>query len=385
MMRLKRSLLLVLGAAWLTYGCYPINPLGPRHVFVVDVSPDGRHLAAINRAGQIRVWDLTKKVLVASLQKISNLDLKGRGYTAVALRGTRGEVLFDCEPSKLCAHDLSTGQDRVLFEIGDIEDSVHLVVASADGNRVAAGTLLGRVLTFDAEKGELRTRKPKDIWSEPAFAMYLVEGTRSLDRFVTSTSDATAAPRAEREGWYVKHREEGYLEGSTGKRGPMWLGPVVWPLGEKEETTLTVDLGFRVRGDFSLRGDSLALCDEGGPQLILKVPGYEAISDVRLLEGRDVPGCFGIRFLDASGDYLGITGQGEPRIGLFSRAPTGHAWVNLGTRGLRRIPGTGARPITSLPERNWLFVGLMEGGVDWYEFQPGPDASLRFISHLDWD
>ena len=38
--------------------------------------------------------------------------------------------------------------------------------------------------------------------------------------------------------------------------------------------------------------------------------------------------------------------------------------------------------MVAYPEKGWVFLGLRNGGIDWYQFQSEPKLSLRHIATL---
>lgn len=383
----RLTLSLFVSAAAVLQGCRDwrslANEQGPNHVLVVDVAPDGKYLAAIDRAGRISVWDLNSQRVVSSLEKIQRTDLQEPGYSGMALRGTTGEVLYECKWGTLCSHSIGSGLDSSVVDLGDPNDRVHRILSSADGRRIAIGTLAGRVLTLDSTTSSLRERKPKDIWSPPGNSpemIYLLEGPPYLGVFASATTGATGAGKDEREHLGERHESEGWLDFGT-YQGALWLGTVIWPFEAGREQTLTLDLGFRVRGDFSPDGKELAICEEGGPWVVVDTADLSDSGDISL-NRKSRPSCYGIRFLDLNGEFLGVTGGREARLWLARRSQDRMKWEDAGTITLRSIPGLGPRSMTALPERGWLFIGLMSGGVDWYQFYPGAHPRLDLLAHL---
>lgn len=363
-----------------TAGCELAHRSSPHHVLVVDVSPDGKYVGSLDQAGRIRVWDLESRSEVISLRRPPKMGGPATGYSAMALRGATGAVLFECRDGEICSGDLRSGLVVTLAKFDDHQDRLVLLASSANGRRIAMATLLGSVLSYATDSKQLRIRKPRDIWSIDPLRIHMLEGTPDLESFASATELAAVPWKGRSVRQPSENRSEGYLDfGDT--KGPMWRELVIWPFDSGIERIPTYRPNFRVRGAFRPDGGEFAVCDEGGPWIVLSLVNNTESTDISL-DRNSLTSCYGIRYLDAAGKYLGVTADGENRIWLSERVGTGNEWKDAGTRFLRHIPGNGARPMTSLPERNWVFIGLMSGGVDWYEFDPDGWPSFSLIAHL---
>lgn len=361
-------------------GCERVSVYEPNHVHLVDVSPDGKYLATLSLAGRIDVWDLDSKSLLLSLSHQESDGFNGDGFSAVAFRGTRGELLSECKPGFICSLDLETGVQAELFRFADASDRARLLLASRDGSRVVVGTVRGMLAKFDATRGKFDVLKPTDIWTglgKHPWPMFLLEGTPDLSVFSSASENGVAAASEESSGTVDA---DGFVE-VNGHRAARWRGVVLWKSQHDSGHVLTTDIGYRVRGDFRPDGRELALCEEGGPWIVVNTDDLTLSRDMSL-DRASIPSCYGMRYLDPSGDFLGITGGREARLWLARRGAQGGHWEDAGTLRLRRIPGLGPRSMTALPEKGWLFVGLMNGGVDWYAFKPAPRPRLEFLTHL---
>jgi len=38
--------------------------------------------------------------------------------------------------------------------------------------------------------------------------------------------------------------------------------------------------------------------------------------------------------------------------------------------------------MVAFPEKQWIFIGLRDGGVDWYQFRAEPKPSLEHVATL---
>lgn len=362
------------------------DPRSDKAITVLDVTPGGRYVGAINGRGAVAIWRLEtkEKLRIPQFEMPGGsspllLPLNGFGF-----RGDTGEVLYECASHKVCTLDLATGEERELFDHGDSQDRIHLIASSANGSRMAFGTLAGRVLTFDAEDGELQERKPRDRWTPgDPYPIYLLEGTDDLRLFLSATTQAGGANESVVEGLGTPHFAEGYLEFER-RREPLWLGPVIWRFEGGDPNPGIAGVGTVVRADFGPRQNRIAICEEGGPRLVLDYPSLRKRVDLSLLGHKFTSDCGGIRFLDEAGDWIGIIAKGMNEMELCHRDAEG-SWSCRDRFRLRRKPGSGARPLIALPERRWFFVGLAEGGVDWYELDTEGEGRARVLAHLSWD
>jgi WD40 repeat protein len=85
-------------------GC-AADPFGDLCNASLDVSPDGRYLAAVSQIGEIRVWDLAtgRRALLLPRGGVSKENQFAVRYFGAALRGNTGQLLFDCFSGTLCS------------------------------------------------------------------------------------------------------------------------------------------------------------------------------------------------------------------------------------------------------------------------------------------
>lgn len=375
-----RPLLMVL--ALVVSGC-PHYPYGESSAPVLDVSPDGRYLLAVTNAGEIRVWGLREKKLLLLLPpggQSSGAPVLPR-YSGAALRGGTGSLLYECVVGVLCSRDLVSGEEERLFAY-DPQDEMRLGLASPDGKRIALGTAGGSVLTYEAESGSVRVRKPKDVWSPgSSIPVYTLEGDRDLEVVFSATAQITMAFADMTEGDRPAPSPEGGFVQFAGRRAPMWRGIVAWPFEGTGYRLVDQGLSDKVRIDISPKEDRVAIFQEGGSRWVLRYPSLEPEADLSLPSTPEVAGTDGVRFLNAEGTWLGRVNHADRRIALYSSLGDGR-WSYRGALRLRHLPAGGSRMMVALPEKRWFFIGLRDAAVDWYEFVPGDRPSIKHVATL---
>jgi len=360
------------------------DPRGDRAITVLDVTPAGEYLGAIDGRGAVAIWRLrtTERLRVPRLEMSGQPSPQLEPLNGFGFRGDTGEVLYECGSQWVCSIDITTGQSRELFDHGDPQDRVHLIASSSDGLRLTIGTLAGRVLTYNLKSGKLEERKHRDRWrSAGPLAIYTLEGMVDLSVFLTATVETTGANQYIADGGVV--HEEGFVDMRTFK-DVLWRGPVIWHFFGDEPDSGILRVGDVVRADFGPREDRIAICQEGGPRLVLDYPSLKERADLSLLGHNFTATCGGIRFLDEAGEWIGIIADGAAEMELCHMDAAG-SWSCRDRFRLRRKPGSGARPLIALPEKRWFFVGLAQGGVDWYELDTEGKGRAQFLRHLSWN
>jgi WD40 repeat protein len=380
MLRLLWILLLVLPLS----ACFSMgpHPYGSSSFSYLDLAPDGSKLAAVSQDGTSKVWDLTTRKVIHGIPGFDPSSPFG-GYVAEFLmfRGETGEVVGDCGFGRICTLDLATGSQRLLLE-HDPQDQAMAGLSSRDGRRLVFGTRRGAIFAFDTEASDLRYFKPIDRWSvgSPP-VIYTLEGSPDLSILISATSEITAAVLYYRKPTTILRKDEGWIEVHARYmvdkenvwREPLWRGICVWKWegGEPE----LIDDGFsdKIRADFSADGRRLAIHQQGGPGAIYDVGTMSQVVP-ELTNGAD-----GLRFIDEEAEYLAVMTYGEKKLRILTLNGAAAEAVDL---PLRNWSAGGRRPMVTFPEKQWIFIGLRDGGVDWYQFSAAPAPSLRHVATL---
>ncbi len=249
-------------------------------------------------------------------------------------------------------------------------------LSSHDGRRLVFGTRGGSILTLDADSGEQIVRKPIDRWTGGSpRPIYTLEGPDELDFFLSASAGISMLYEKDPE--TTIHREEGWIEVPTtdGRsfKLPLWRGICVWRWeGGAPEL---IDDGFsdKIRADFSANGRRIAIHQQGGPGAIYDV-GTTSQVVPKLTNGAD-----GLRFIDEEAEYLAVMTYGEKKLRILTLNGAAAEAVDL---PLRNWSAGGRRPMLTFPEKQWIFIGLRDGGVDWYQFSAAPTPALRHIATL---
>ena len=117
---------------------------------VVEFSPDGVWLGAVDQTGRVRIWDARSRRLVRTIR--ADHGLCGLSWSADGTRIGTGQ----CGSSRAPAGrvwDTRTG--RVLFTTSGQRDAVFGLALSPDGRRAASGDFDGNARIWDAETGRL--------------------------------------------------------------------------------------------------------------------------------------------------------------------------------------------------------------------------------------
>jgi hypothetical protein len=359
------------------------HPYGPSSFSYLDLAPDGSKLAAVSQDGTSRVWDLTTRKVIHGIPGFDPSAPFG-GYVAefLTFRGKTGEVVGDCGPGQICAWNLVTGSKWLLLE-HDPQDQAMTGLSSQDGRRLVFGTRGGSILTLDADSGDRVVRKPIDRWTGGSpRPIYTLEGPDALDVFLSASAGISMLYEKDPE--TTIHREEGWIEvpttdGRTFKL-PLWRGICVWRWegGEPE----LIDDGFsdKIRADFSADGREFVIHQQGSSKFL----AYRS-SDAKQSQDLSDPysgiswGADGLRYLEKGGRFLGILSYSEKSLMIVDR---GNGQLSGHVVPLRNWSAGGRRPMVTFPEKQWIFIGLRDGGVDWYQFQGGPKPSLDHIATL---
>ena len=332
-------------------------------------------MAAVTQDGRLGVWVLDRGVAVQP--RIERGPVPKQSLALVDAPGS--SAIWTCRAGELCATNLATGSEASLAIYGG-DDSVVQGV-SGPGATLVVGTQAGAILEFT---NGLPTRryKPRDVWSAgSAVPIYTLEASSDLSLVVSAGAEMGMESLTRRRGngrfnpaeaWFEFVRSDGGV-----RRMPMWLGPVAWRLGSP--TSVSEDSQTRVRADVSYDGLRFAVKDEGGPGFVV----YDSISlrPLHELSQLELRHCNGLRFLDVQGRYLSSIAYSQAALSLVDLAAAPPSVVSL---PLKNPPAGGARVLAAMPSRGWLFVGLQNAAIDWYEFHgdPGPEivykGQLRF-------
>lgn len=387
MLRLLWILLLVLPLS----ACFSMgpHPYGSSSFSYLDLAPDGSKLAAVSQDGTSKVWDLTTRKVIHGIPGFDPSSPFG-GYVAEFLmfRGETGEVVGDCGFGRICTLDLATGSQRLLLE-HDPQDQAMAGLSSRDGRRLVFGTRRGAIFAFDTEASDLRYFKPIDRWSvgSPP-VIYTLEGSPDLSILISATSEITAAVLYYRKPTTILRKDEGWIEVHARYmvdkenvwREPLWRGICVWKWegGEPE----LIDDGFsdKIRADFSADGREFVIHQQGSSKFL----AYRS-SDAKQSQDLSDPysgiswGADGLRYLEKGGRFLGILSYSEKSLMIVDR---GNGQLSGHVVPLRNWSAGGRRPMVTFPEKQWIFIGLRDGGVDWYQFSAAPAPSLRHVATL---
>ncbi len=356
------------------------HPYGPSSFSYLDLAPDGSKLAGVSQDGTSKVWNLSTRKVIHGVPGFDPSSPFG-GYVAefLTFRGSTGEVIGDCGPGRVCAWELANGSKRVFLE-HDPQDQAMAGLSSRDGRRMVFGTRRGAIFRFNTEARSASNLKPIDRWSfgSPP-VIYTLEGTRDLAFAVSATSVIEPA------GMYMRdsrsrptiHRAEGWMEVPTtgGKSFKLALcsGICVWRWNSEEPTEIDDRFSDKIRADFSADGRKLAIHQQGGPGAIYDVGTMNQVVP-KLTNGAD-----GLRFIDEEAEYLAVMTYGEKKLRILTLNGAVAEAVDL---PLRNWSAGGRRPMVTFPEKQWIFIGLRDGGVDWYQFSAAPTPALRHVATL---
>lgn len=354
----------------------------------LDASRDGKYLLVQDQEGITQVFSLEKRARFphppSGRAPRTVGSITREGPIGLAFLGLSNDVVVACGEASVCIAPVSDlGDSQPLFSVGDPDDFAAAAIGSADGQRVVVGTKLGRVITFDRRTAMVSARKPKDIWGFLADPVYLLEGDDHLEMFVSATSSAVNVT-ADKRDQVVDHPDLGYQEWFGHDRStpprllPLWRWPVVWRFDGGLPEGFNADFGWRVQGGLSPDGSLIALCDSSNPFVLSRVAEPHKSWEER---GRF---CRAVRFVDPEGATV-LALDGDREVAYFGRlAPTGLSvlWGTGAVTRLKHKASPGRRVLISLPDRRWIFVGLEQGGADWYEYVPGSVPKLKFIASL---
>jgi hypothetical protein len=358
------------------------HPYGASSFSYLDRSPNGDRLAAVAQDGTSKIWDLAERKTIHDVPGSDHSTSFGR-YVAefVTFRGTTEELVGDCGLGRICAWNLSSGSKRLLVE-HDPQDQAMAGLSSRDGRRMVFGTRRGAIIAVDLERNEQRLWKPIDRWSAAGRTprlIYTLEGTQDLEVVVSATSILEPAqmylnsPRNQP----TIHRSEGWMDVPTTDGGSFKLalcsGICVWSWVDDDPTEIFEDFGDKIRADFSPDGRRLAIHQQGGDGAIYEVTSLSQVV-ARLTTGAD-----GLRFIDQEGKYLAVMTYHEKKLRVLTLNGPSVEAVDL---PLRNWSAGGRRPMVTFPEKQWIFIGLRDGGVDWYQFSAAPAPSLRHVATL---
>ncbi|KAB2964025.1 MAG: WD40 repeat domain-containing protein [Thermoanaerobaculia bacterium] len=358
------------------------HPYGPSSFCYLDLAADGSKLAGVSQDGTSKVWNLATRKVIHGVPGFDPSSPFG-GYVAgfLTFRGETGEVVGDCGFGRICAWDLATGSKRLLLE-HDAQDQAMAGLSSRDGRRLVFGTRRGAIFRFDEEAVEVNFLKPIDLWSGGgggARPIYTLEGTRYLELIVSATSVIEPA------GMYMRdsrsrptiHRAEGWMEVPTtdGRSFNLALcsGICVWRWPSEEPIEIEDRFSDKIRADFSADGRRLAIHQQGGPGAVYDVGTMSQVVP-KLTNGAD-----GLRFIDEAAEYLAVMTYGEKKLRILTLSGGAAEAVDL---PLRNWSAGGRRPMVTFPEKQWIFIGLRDGGVDWYQFSAAPTPALRHVATL---
>ncbi len=364
------------------------DPYGPSAVNYLDVSSDGKYVAGVRQDGEILVVDLAKRKVVERLVRGHMPGFPGPPKASfVAFRGEGGRFLWDCRNGSVCETDLETGKQEFLVD-HDPQDTVRVAAVSADGKRMVFGTAGGRLFSYDAVTKRQSTLKPRDIWSRVVSPMYTLESNSELQFLVSATARIGASVRYETDA-RTKHYPEGYIDVPNYGMADSWVRDVlyrginIWDWETGERFMIDDDFSDKIRADWSRDGRLVAINQQGGSSYFVYEVGEDGVRWVTDLSKAGARGCDGMRFLDVEGRYLGVVSYGHRFMEVIDRATVD---VNQYAQGtdlkLREKPAGGRRMMVAYPEKGWVFLGLRNGGIDWYQFQSEPKLSLRHIATL---
>lgn len=383
-MRKIQPLLLALMTQCVT-ACVSIgpHPYGPSSFSYLDLAPDGSMLAAVSQDGTSKVWELATRKTIYRAPGV-DLSAPSGGYVAgfLTIRGESGEVVGDCGCGRICAWNLATGSKRLLLE-HDPQDQAMAGLSSRDGRQLVFGTRHGAIFRLDVEAVEVDYLKPIDLWSGGGNGprpIYTLEGTPYLELVVSATSVIEPA------GMYMRdsrssptiHRADGWMEVPTtdGRSFNLALcsGICVWRWTSEEPIEIDDRFSDKIRADFSADGRKLAIHQQGGPGAIYDAATLSQIVP-ELTNFAD-----GLRFIDEEAGYLAVMSYGEKELRILTlNDDRVGAAVDL---PLRNWSAGGRRPMVTFPVKQWIFIGLRDGGVDWYQFSTTPKPALRHIATL---
>src|SRR5690606_9512077 len=110
----------------------------------------------------------------------------------------------------------------------------------------------------------------------------------------------------------------------------------------------------KIRADFSADGRKLAIHQQGGPGAIYDAATLSQIVP-ELTNFAD-----GLRFIDEEAGYLAVMSYGEKELRILTlNDDRVEAAVDL---PLRNWSAGGRRPMVTFPEKQWIFIGLRDGG-----------------------
>lgn len=357
----------------LLVACWSPDPYSANAVSGLYTATGGSKLAGLTRDGRLVVWSLAADE--SGPPKIVFEQGPSRRQS-VALLDVGGEAVFwNCGGSELCSRRLSGGSDESVFMSGH-GDTVSRGVASDDG-RLVVGTDHGAVV--EIRRDGAKYYKRVDRWSPGGpVAIYTLEGSRDLGIVVSAAAEMGLEAWAKEhegstfnaeEGWFEFRRSDGEY-----RREPLWLSPVAWKAGQP--WPVAQGMRTRVRAAVSVDGAKFAVKEEGGLDfLVFDGRTMQVTADLSRLNHRH---CNGLQFLDESGRFLASVAYTSNQLSLVDlESPS--ALMKL---ALRQAPAGGARVLATIPARRWVFVGLPNAAVDWYEFREMPKPALVFRERL---
>lgn len=207
--------------------------------------------------------------------------------------------------------------------------------------------------------------------------MHTLEAVDSLDLFVTASTSISKL--YENDPTTRIHRDEGWIEVmKTGPEGgsfklPMWRGICVWRWDGSEPRMIGDGFTDKIRADFSPDGGRLAIHQQGGDGAIYDVANLSQVVPALTL------GADGLRFIDQEGKYLAVMTYHEKKLRILTLNGPAVEAIDL---PLRNWSAGGRRPMVTFPEKQWIFIGLRDGRVDWYQFRGGPKPPLGHVATL---
>lgn len=354
-------------------GCTADDPFAPSAIHRVYASNAGEAVAAVTQDGYLGVWSLEGGVS-------HGLRLR-RGpsppQTLALVNATGHTAVWRCGLSALCQTDLRTGVETPI--VAGTEDGAPVLGAAGPGDRILLATQSGAVFEIGRSAREY---KPRDQWSAGGpVPMYTLEASDDLEVVVSASTEIGMEGRPQVEKRITSRSSEGWFEllASEGRvlREPLWLGAVLWRAGRP--TDIGSEIATRARAAVSGDGRSVAVKEEGGRGSVV-YDGRTAERKVSLA-GLNIAHCNGLQFLDPPGRFLGLVGYSSQALTIVDLAnPSAAIVVSLRAGGA--VAG-GARVLAAVPRRSWLFVGLRDSSVDWYEYQLEPAPRIVHKATLE--